>query len=113
MNSSRAERGPDVAIRAFVERDFDDLVTRWHETNLISYRYNDVQQKHTLAEARNFFRNQLLPACEVLVATRAEQLLGMLTLEAPWIRHLASVSRTSTQGRRHGIAVPGASAFAP
>jgi ribosomal protein S18 acetylase RimI-like enzyme len=89
VNSSRAEGSAGVAIRAFVERDFDDLVSQWHETNLVSYRYNEVQQKHTLAEARNFFRNKLLPACHVLVATHAEQLLGMLALQAPWIRHLA------------------------
>jgi ribosomal protein S18 acetylase RimI-like enzyme len=89
VNPPRAERSPDVAVRAFVERDFDDLVTLWHETNLVSYRYNEVQQKHTLSDARDFFRDQLLPACHVLVATRAEQLLGMLALQAPWIRHLA------------------------
>ena len=78
-----------VAIRDYVDDDFDDLVNRWHETNLVSYRYNEVQQQHTPAEARHFFRNKLLPACHVLVAARAERLLGMLALEAPWIRHLA------------------------
>lgn len=89
MNSSRAVRSPQVAIRAFAERDFDDLVTRWHETNLVSYRYNELQQKHTLAEARDFFKNKVLPACQVLVAAHAAQLAGMLALQAPWIRHLA------------------------
>jgi putative acetyltransferase len=89
VNSSHAVRSPEVAIRAFAERDFDDLVTRWHETNLVSYRYNEVQQRHTLAEARDFFKNKVLPACQVLVAARAAQLAGMLALQAPWIRHLA------------------------
>ena len=89
MNSSRAVRSPEVAIRAFAERDFDVLVKRWHETNRVSYRYNEVQQRHTLAEARDFFRNKVLPACHVLVATDVERLLGMLALQAAWIRHLA------------------------
>jgi ribosomal protein S18 acetylase RimI-like enzyme len=79
----------DLTIRAYVEDDFDDLVARWHETNLVSYRYNAVQQQHTLADARTFFRDKLLPACEIWVAERSGELLGLLCLEAPWIRHFA------------------------
>jgi ribosomal protein S18 acetylase RimI-like enzyme len=78
-----------LTLRKFVEGDFDDLVARWHETNLVSYRYNAEQQKHTLADARRFFRDKVLPACEVSVATQSGQLLGVLCLEAPWIRHFA------------------------
>ena len=78
-----------LTLRNYVEGDFDDLVARWHETNLVSYRYNAEQQKHTLADARRFFRARLLPACQVWVATHSDQLLGVLALEAPWIRHLA------------------------
>jgi len=78
-----------VSIRACLEDDFDDLVYQWHETNLVSYRYNAVQQMHTLADARRFFRDRVLPTCEVWVATRSDQLLGLLCLEAPWIRHFA------------------------
>jgi ribosomal protein S18 acetylase RimI-like enzyme len=77
------------ALRDYVEADFDELVARWHETNLVSYRYNDVQQSHTLAQARHFFRTRLLPACRVLVAADDRLLLGLLALEAPWIRHFA------------------------
>ena len=80
---------PSFALREYVDADFDDLVARWHETNLVSYRYNDVQQKHTLADARSFFRTKLLPSCRVLVAAQDKQLLGLLALEAPWIRHFA------------------------
>jgi len=79
----------EIAIRAFVEVDFDELVAKWHETNLVSYRYNAVQQSHTLADARHFFRTRVLPACEVFVATRVDQRVGVLVLEAPWIRQFA------------------------
>ena len=78
-----------LALRKFVEDDFDDLVARWHETNLVSYRYNAEQQKHALADARRFFRDKVLSACEVWIATQSGQLLGVLCLEAPWIRHFA------------------------
>jgi GNAT superfamily N-acetyltransferase len=88
----------DLTIRAFVENDFDELVAKWHETNLASYRYNAVQQSHTLADARNFFRTRLLPACDVLVAMRADRRLGMLALEAPWIRHFAVFPEHQRQG---------------
>ena len=76
-------------IRDYVEGDFDDLVYGWHETNRVSYRYNAVQQKHTLADARQFFRDRLLPTCKVWVATQSGQPVGLVCLEAPWIRHFA------------------------
>jgi GNAT superfamily N-acetyltransferase len=78
-----------LTLRNYVEGDFDDLVARWHETNLVSFRYNAEQQKHTLADARRFFRDKLLPACEVWVAMHSDHLQGVLALEAPWIRHFA------------------------
>ena len=88
----------DLAIRDFAEADFDDVVARWHETNLASYRYNAVQQRHTLADARAFFRIKLLPACHVWVATRSGGLMGMLAFEAPWIRHFAIFPEHQRQG---------------
>jgi len=88
----------DLTIRTYVEDDFDVLVARWHETNLVSYRYNAEQQKHALADARRFFRDKVLPACEVWVATQSNQLLGVLCLEAPWIRHFAIFPKHQRQG---------------
>jgi GNAT superfamily N-acetyltransferase len=78
-----------ISIRVYAERDFDALVERWHETNLVSYRYVEEHQKHTLADARHFFRNRLLPVCDIWVASGGGQLLGVIALEAPWIRQLA------------------------
>ena len=57
-----------------------------------------MQQRHTLADARAFFRNKLLPACDVWVATRSGNLLGMLAWEAPWIRHFAIFPEHQRQG---------------
>lgn len=87
-----------LTIREYAAGDFDVLTARWHETNLVSYRYNEVQQKHTLAEARAFFRNRVLPTCRVLVAARAGKLLGLLALEAPWIQHFAIFPEHQRQG---------------
>ena len=89
---------PEVSIRAYTDDDFDVLVARWHATNLATYMYNEVQQNHTLADARRFFRNQLLATCTVLVATRSGEMLGMLALQETWIRHFTIFPEHQRQG---------------
>ena len=76
-------------VRPFVNGDFDVLVQCWHETNRISYPYVEEHQKHTLAQARVFFRDRVVARCEVWVAVHSATCLGMLALQAPWIRQLA------------------------
>lgn len=76
-------------VRSYSSHDFDQLVSRWHETNMISYRYVEEHQRHTLDGARDFFRNEVLPTCQIWVADQSGQLLGVLALEIPWIRQLA------------------------
>jgi len=98
LTFTRLDHPHDLTIRAFVDGDFDELVANWHETNLVSYRYNAVQQTHTLADARNFFRTKVLPTCDVLVATHADRLVGVLVLEAPWIRQFAVFPECQRQG---------------
>jgi ribosomal protein S18 acetylase RimI-like enzyme len=78
-----------TAVRAYADSDFDYLVARWHETNRVSYRYVEEHQRHTLEEARAFFRHRLLSSCAVWVAEESGNLVGVLALEAPWIRQLA------------------------
>ena len=78
-----------VSIRSYADRDFDRLVTRWHETNLVSYPYVDEQQRHTLEDARGFFRDKLLTSSIVWVAEESGELLGMIALDLPWIRQFA------------------------
>lgn len=78
-----------LSIRSYADRDFDYVVARWHETNLVSYRYVDEQQRHTLEDARRFFRDKLLASCAVWVADRSGETLGMIALQVPWIRHLS------------------------
>ena len=80
---------PGLAVRPYADRDFDDLVRRWHETNLASYAYVEEHRGHTLEGAREFFRTRLLSSSAVWVAEQSGTLLGLLALEAPWIRQLA------------------------
>ncbi|HQR12458.1 MAG TPA: GNAT family N-acetyltransferase [Casimicrobiaceae bacterium] len=86
------------SLREYGEEDFETLTVRWHETNRVSYPYNDEQQRHTLADARRFFRSHVLATCEVLVSARDGVLVGMLALQAPWIRHFAVFPGHQRQG---------------
>jgi GNAT superfamily N-acetyltransferase len=87
--SAPGKVNPGLVVRPYVDRDFDHVVRRWHETNLASYPYVEEHQRHTLMDAREFFRNTLLPSCLVWVAEQSETPLGLLALEAPWIRQFA------------------------
>jgi len=78
-----------TTIRKYADTDFDELVRRWHETNLESYPYVAEQQRHTLADARAFFEARVVPECAIWVAEDLLGLVGLIALETPWIRHLA------------------------
>jgi ribosomal protein S18 acetylase RimI-like enzyme len=89
---------PATIARPYAATDFDELVARWHETNRVSYDYVAEHQRHTLADARAFFRDHVLDRCCVWVAQRSGHLCGMLALEAPWIRQLAVFPQAQRQG---------------
>lgn len=78
-----------IVTRPYAEDDFGRLVSGWHETNRMTYWYVKEHQRHTFDDAQAYFRNAVLPPCNVWVAERAGELCGLLALEAPWIRQLA------------------------
>ena len=79
-----------MEIRPFREADFDGLVARWHETNLASFPYLETEQRHTLDDARSFFRRRILADCAVWVAEEAGVLPGLIAISADdWIRQLS------------------------
>ena len=88
-NSAGALQPICTQIRRYRERDFDGLVSRWHETNVESYPYVAEHQRHTLDDARAFFREHVVARCEIWVAHDSDKLLGLLALEAPSIRQFA------------------------
>ena len=86
-------------VRDFAEPDFDELVTLWHETNLLSYPYVRAHQEHSLADASHFFRNNVLAECRVWVAESASRRhLGLVALGGAWIRQLAVFPPFQRQG---------------
>ena len=87
--AGRTSEFADVVIRRFDEADFDELVRRWHETNLASYPYCAEHQRHSLSDAIAFFRGRILVQCEVWVPESLGSLLGLIALRPPWIDHFA------------------------
>ena len=87
-----------TTIRDFLDSDFDEIVARWHQTNLVSYPYVRAHQEHSLEDARQFFRDALLPECRVWVAERVSQPMGLLALCDSWIRQLSVFPSFQRQG---------------
>lgn len=79
---------PMLALRQFVEADFEYLIKRWHETNIVSYPYSPEHQRHSLQGAATFFRHRVLPRCDVWIAERGTSLCGLMAIRAPWIDQL-------------------------
>ena len=59
-----------TVVREFRSDDADEVVARWHETNVRTYTYVAEHQRHTLDDARRFFASDVLPTCAVMVAER-------------------------------------------
>jgi ribosomal protein S18 acetylase RimI-like enzyme len=87
--AAAADGAKEIGLRRYRDEDFEHVVERWHETNLVSYPYVAEHQKHTLQDARVFFRSHIVPECQIWLAQSSRAIAGMLALEAPWIRHLA------------------------
>ena len=78
-----------IAVRAFRPDDADEVVARWHETNVRTYTYVALHQRHTLDDARRFFADVVLPRCTVVVAERDGRRAAVLAQDGCWIRQLA------------------------
>jgi putative acetyltransferase len=91
-----------VVVRPFDRDDFDAVVEQWHETNLTTYTYVAEHQRHTLADAKRFFGQRIVPSCRIWVAAADRRLVGVIALRPPWIEQLAVFSghRRSGVGTR-------------
>jgi len=78
-----------LEIRPYRGADFDVLVSRWHETNLATFTYLATEQRHTLDDARAFFRESIVATSEIWVAEEQGKLMGLIALSGNWIRQLS------------------------
>jgi GNAT superfamily N-acetyltransferase len=98
-----AESSLKVEVRPIAPSDLDAVVVGWHQTNRDSYTYVALHQQHTLADARDFFVNNVMRECDVRVAVArvngAQTACGVIALKADWIMQLAVFAGW----RRHGV----------
>ncbi|MFI5357454.1 MAG: GNAT family N-acetyltransferase [Opitutales bacterium] len=91
------------------------LTEAWHRTNQASYPYVLAHQRHRLADARWYFRHEVLATCTVWVAlTDPGDLAGLMALQPGWIRQFCVFPAHQRQGfgsalLRHalGLSPPG------
>lgn len=86
---TRAHPNATLKVRRFIEPDFQYLVSRWHETNLVSYPYSVTHQGHSLQDALDFFRGHVMTKCELWVAELGRSVGGLIALHGSWIDQLA------------------------
>lgn len=78
-----------ITVRPYDDGDADEVVARWHETNVAAYPYVAEHQRHSLEDARRFFATAVLTACRVFVAERDGARAGLIAIDGCWIRQLA------------------------
>jgi hypothetical protein len=66
------------SIRKMIESDISELVELWHITKKLAYPYLPLEQNRTLEDDSTFFRQRLMPRCDIWVAESAKRLIGFL-----------------------------------
>src|SRR5689334_7829190 len=54
-----------IIVRRMTPEDFDTVVRVWHESKQVAYPYLPLEQGRTLAEDDRFFRDRVVPQCDV------------------------------------------------
>jgi 2-amino-4-hydroxy-6-hydroxymethyldihydropteridine diphosphokinase len=73
----------DLRLGPLQPTEVEAVVDCWHASNRVSYAYVAEIQRHSRADDGRFFREQLMPACEITVARSLDgQPLGLIALEA-------------------------------
>jgi len=87
-----------IHIRPFEESDFDEVVALWHHTNIVSYPYVEEHQRHTLYDAREYFRDHVLADCSVVVAVADEGPVGLIAIDGALVAQLCVAPHLQRMG---------------
>jgi putative acetyltransferase len=87
-----------IQIRPYRSADLEPLVALWHASKRQAFPYVEVQQRYTLENDRDYFRNTVVPGADVWVAHRGDVLLGFMALEEDLIDQLFVAVGAQGQG---------------
>jgi ribosomal protein S18 acetylase RimI-like enzyme len=80
---------PKTTQRPYQPDDLERTVAIFHATNLASYPYVEEHQRHTLADATAFFRDRLVPRCDITLAIGTDAtIVGLIALQSNLIDQL-------------------------
>ena len=72
-------------VRPYRPEDFGPLVALWRASKRRAFPYVKAQQRHTLENDEDYFRDAVLPVADVWVAHKGGILLGFMALEGDLI----------------------------
>ena len=77
-----------IVVRRMTLKDFETVIRVWHESKQEAYPYLPLEQGRTLADDDRFFRERVVPQCDVWVAEQDGAILGFMALARSYIDRL-------------------------
>ncbi len=77
-----------LEVRPMADGELDAVVEIWYTTKRAAYPYLPLEQTYTLADNARFFREYILPHCDIWVAAQGTVLLGFLAINGNYVDRL-------------------------
>ena len=88
-----------MRLRPYEQADESPLVALWHAAKQQAYPYLPLERSYTIETDTRFFRENLLPRCEIVVALDGDEpLLGFLALSGSYVDRLYVHPRRQRSG---------------
>jgi ribosomal protein S18 acetylase RimI-like enzyme len=71
-----------------IDSESKAVVELWHVTKKVAYPYLSLEQERTLEDDFEFFRQNLLPRCDIWVAELEGLVVGFLAVQASYVDRL-------------------------
>jgi GNAT superfamily N-acetyltransferase len=79
---------PALKIRKIFEPEMNDVAALWHFTKKAAYPYLPLDQRRTLEEDVNFFREKILRRCDLWAADDNGRIAGFLAMQGTYVDRL-------------------------
>jgi putative acetyltransferase len=77
-----------MKLRRYRSEDLGATVGIWFSVKRVAYPYLELEQRYTLEENLEFFRDRIAPRCEIWLAERQAEIVGFLALEESYVDRL-------------------------